>query len=67
MSGCTKDNFKQVKVPGTAPYWKACINICIIEYDCKFYYILIAKSRKFSYQGIFGNINNMHAVKQGKW
>jgi hypothetical protein len=23
-SGCTKDHFRWVKVPGTAPYWKAC-------------------------------------------
>ena len=24
--GCTKDHFRQVKVPGTVPYWKACIS-----------------------------------------
>ena len=24
--GGTKDHFRQVKVPGTVPYWKACIN-----------------------------------------
>ena len=25
-SGGTKDHFRRVKVPGTAPYWKACIS-----------------------------------------
>ena len=24
-SGGTKDHFRQIQVPGTAPYWKACI------------------------------------------
>jgi len=23
-TGGTKDHFRQVKVPGTTPYWKAC-------------------------------------------
>jgi hypothetical protein len=29
-SGCNKYNFRQVKVPGIAPYWNACVNVCIL-------------------------------------
>ena len=30
-SGGTKDHLRWVKVPGTAPYWKACINILFVS------------------------------------